>query len=181
LPAYKRILLVDGDAAVLHEIATAFRTRGWDTLGTRDTMQALTSARDLSPSVVAINSALPGGGGMMALKRIRSNIRTSQLPVIIATAEPEPFFKAGAQNCVATLGDFPALERVATECLSTPLKAEQAPEHVLADPQRLGALKQRGLLDTPPDTTPESAACSSATLPNSGTTSASCCGSRRMT
>ena len=146
----KRILIAEGDAALLQSATDHFRNAGWDLVVARDASNALTTAKGTRPDVIVINSSLPGGG-MMALTRLKSNINTASIPVVTVTAIPEVYQKAGAQKCMPDMTDFEALEQAADGCISSPAPVEQAPRAVLQDETRLAALKNSGMLDTPPN------------------------------
>ncbi len=49
---------------------------------------ALACARRLLPSVVILNAELPGAGGLEVLRKLRSDISTARIPVIVTSSHP---------------------------------------------------------------------------------------------
>lgn len=145
-----RILIVEGDAALSQSAATYFRNIGWAPFIARDPVQAMTIGKDLRPNVIVLNSNLPGGG-MQTLTRLKSNIKTSCIPVVTVTGIPEVYQKAGAHICTPDMADFDAVKQAALSCLGRPVVVEQPPQVTLQDPARLAALHESGMLDSPPE------------------------------
>jgi hypothetical protein len=102
-----------------------------------------------------MNGQLAGGGGIVAVKRIRSNVYTTNIPVIAivgkAGAKPKEFVNVGAQECLAIPVDAGALAEAVERHRLEELDFTEAPRAVLRDPPRLEDLDATGLLDTAPE------------------------------
>lgn len=145
-----RILIVEGNAALSQSAATYFRDTGWAPFIARDPGQAMATGKDLRPDVIVLNSNLPGGG-MQTLTRLKSNIKTANIPVVTITGMPEIYQNAGAHTCTPDMADFDAVKQAALSCLAKPVVVEQPPQVTIQDPARLAALHESGMLDSPPE------------------------------
>jgi CheY-like chemotaxis protein len=145
-----RVLIVEGDVVLAQKAATYFRDAGCSPFIAGDAMKAVTAARDLRPDVIVLNCNLPGGG-MNALTRFKSSIRTATIPVVTICGMPEVYQNAGAQICTPDMADLNAVKDAVMGCVSKPATVEQAPRATLEDPARLHALNESGMLDSPPE------------------------------
>jgi len=151
-----KILIVESDQKILMAMSDGLKQQGQEVVWARDAVYALNVAREARPDAVVLNSRLAGGGGLAALKRIRSNVNTAHIPVIALVEtenarEREQMLAAGAQECVAQREGANVLQAAIGRHLLQSLDFTQAPAEVIADPKRLAALKETGLLDSPQD------------------------------
>ena len=112
-------------------------------------------ARKHQPDGVILAADLPGDGAHQILRRLRCNVDTTSMPVVVAVgADPvarDAFLAAGAQECIppdcTAQEAHAALQRHAPQDLDfTELLAE-----VRNEPGRMAALLETGLLDSPPE------------------------------
>ncbi len=150
-----RILVAESDAKASMALATHLKQKGYDVIAANEAISALRMARESRPDIVIMNGQLAGGGGLVALKRIRSNVFTTHIPVIAVLGKAGPKEKelldAGAQECVANPVDAKQLEEAVARHRLQPLDFTEAPREVLMDPPRLEDLDASGLLDSPPE------------------------------
>jgi CheY-like chemotaxis protein len=137
-------------------VTSGLMQRGLEVVSAGDAVYAQTVARLSKPNAVVINSQLAGGGGVVALKRIRSNVHTTYIPVIAvvgqgATQERQLMLSAGAQECLEQPVDASMLVAAIQKHMLDSLDFTQAPAEILAAPQRLAALAESGLLDGQPE------------------------------
>lgn len=120
---------------------------------TRDLDSTIVTARRRTPDAIVINSALPGGG-LEALRRLRSSAYTAATPVVCIVPESSPDrsgFEAG--GCVAMLAppvnpaEIEALLKTQL-ALSRPI---QVPKAVLSETARIRALMKSQLMESPRD------------------------------
>lgn len=152
-----KILVVESDMKLAQGLTRELRARSIEVFSASDAVNALILARKLLPDAVVISSQLAGGGGMLALKRIRSNVFTTNIPVIVAIARGGPnaeeFLSAGAQQCITSPASGEEVHAAMQRNALQPLDFTQAPAEALAEPARLAALAETGLLDSPPEET----------------------------
>jgi len=174
-----KILIVDPDHAAVLQMAGAFRQNGWDVVAAGDAVLAQSLIRKENPSAIVLSSQLPGGGAILVVKRIRSSIYTLATPIVVVTkpggARKEEFLAAGANDflvkdpdmrglCDALrqqLGRDPqfastAVTSAGAAAASAPALVRAplpvfAPREIVANPERLSALAEAGVLDTEPD------------------------------
>jgi len=151
-----KVLLVESDQKSAAELGDALKKRGMEILLSRDAIHALNVARQVKPDAVVVNSQLAGGGGLVVLKRIRSNVHTAHLPIIAiiksaGAQDGKLLLEAGAQQCVTQPVDADALIAVVQNNLLPSLDFTQAPAEVLTAPKRIASLKETRLLDTAPE------------------------------
>jgi CheY-like chemotaxis protein len=151
-----KVLVVESDQSAAMALADALKKHGVEALVARDAVSSLNVARAVKPDAVVINNQLAGGGGLVALKRIRSNVHTAHLPIIAMVKPPgtqdrKVLSEAGAQACVEQPVDAVELVSTIIKNLLPSLDFSQAPAEILQEPKRLAALKGTALLDSPPD------------------------------
>lgn len=148
-----KILLLVGDQALAMSLAAAIREQDWDVEFASDAVVALSIARQTKPDVVILSSQLAGGGGLVALKRIRACIYTAVIPVITISAGPQKqeFLAAGAQECLEQPVDLALLTSTIQKQIARALTVTEAPVEVIQDTARMTALEDTGLLDSPPE------------------------------
>ena len=151
-----KILLAESDGASSRELTKRLQARNHEVLAATDAINVLAVARQQQPDVILLSGALAGGGAVTAVKRLRSNVYTANLPVVGMAgrtgAKAREILEAGAQACLAhPLSDADLDGAIAANQLKE-LDFTEAPASVLADPARLATLAQSGLLDSPPET-----------------------------
>ena len=83
----KTLLLVDDEADIALGLCALLRARGYDVELARDGLEALARLeREPLPDLVLLDYELPQMDGEEVLARLRRDPRTSQLPVLLATA-----------------------------------------------------------------------------------------------
>jgi CheY-like chemotaxis protein/HAMP domain-containing protein len=101
LPGDRTLLIVEDDPAfgpLLYEIA---RTQGFKCLLAQDGWTALTLVEDYKPDAVSLDITLPHVDGWRLLDRLKSDLGTRHIPVVIISAydEPQRGLKHGALRC----------------------------------------------------------------------------------
>lgn len=151
----RKILVLESDAAASFPLGAALRRNGWLVICAADAVMAFTVARKQQPDAVLLNSRLAGGGGLVALQRLRSSAYTTLIPVICIVPSGTPdritLIDAGAQETIEPPGDPEAIDGALRRYLSRGESIVQVPKPVLAEPSRVAALKESRLLDTAPD------------------------------
>ncbi len=81
-----KILIADDDKELCQLLSAILRTQGHEVLFAFDAMQTLTSARNNRPDVIVLDINMPGGTGVGALEKLKINMKTSAIPVLVITA-----------------------------------------------------------------------------------------------
>lgn len=104
------------------------------------------------PDAVVLNQKLPGGGGLLTLRRLRASIHTAMTPVIaivgMRDGDETELRQHGVDDCVTVPIDASAIAEWIQKRLMAPTVVMEAPSSIIRDPERLSSLSQTGLLDT---------------------------------
>jgi CheY-like chemotaxis protein len=148
-----KILISENTQSAGKSLSHALRDAGYEVVTAHDAVHTIVLAREHQPSLVVLSAQLPGGGAA-ALRRIRSNVYTTNIPVLAVLADTGPseieMTEAGAQACVNLPISQDALSAAVLKNLAVSLDFTQAPDAVLNDPGRMADLHETGLLDSPP-------------------------------
>lgn len=150
-----KILVAESDAKASMALAKHFQKQGFEVVSANEAIGVMRAARESRPDLIVMNGQLAGGGGLVALQRIRSNVFTTNIPVIAVLgksgAKEKELLAAGAQECLANPVDPKALSEAVERHRLGSLDFTEAPRAVLRDPPRLEDLDATGLLDSPPE------------------------------
>jgi CheY-like chemotaxis protein len=82
----KRILIVDDEAAVADLIEAVLVSEGYTVAIARDGVQGILLARDWKPDLVLMDVMLPGVDGTTAIRRLKADPQTADLPIVAMSA-----------------------------------------------------------------------------------------------
>lgn len=152
----QKIVIADTDTRNARRMAEALQQRGYEVMTASDASHALSVTREHRPEVVVIANQLAGGSGVVALKRIRSNVYTTNIPVLMLVSsdrEAREALRLGAQECLEPAPDGEKLHAAVQKHLLEELDFTSPPAEVLQAPERIEALHETGLLDSPREDT----------------------------
>ena len=81
------IVVADDDPIILELVTLLLGTAHYDVIATTDAVAAMAMVRTKAPVAVILDMQMPGGGGLSALSKIKSDPKTSKLPVMMLTGE----------------------------------------------------------------------------------------------
>jgi CheY-like chemotaxis protein len=119
------ILIADDDRGLVLLLSRHLLKRGFEVVAAYDAMQASNATIRQSISAVILDIQMPAGTGYEVLKRIRSNPKSSLIPVIVLTGSIQP----GMEQKVKAMGadaflkkpvDLAQLDTVLAALLGTP-------------------------------------------------------------
>ncbi|HRA48167.1 MAG TPA: response regulator [Thermomicrobiales bacterium] len=82
----QRILIVDDEAAVADLIEAVLVDEGYIVAIARDGIQGILLARDWKPDLVLMDVMLPGVDGTTAIRRLKGDPATADLPIVAMSA-----------------------------------------------------------------------------------------------
>src|SRR5437016_8119431 len=85
----KKILIVDDSSTALMMETMILSSTGYELVTASDGHQAIEKARSESPDLVLMDVVMPNKSGFEACREIRSDARTSHIPVILVTTRGE--------------------------------------------------------------------------------------------
>lgn len=94
----KQILIVDDEKDWIQMLAMRLGHEGYQTEAAFDTIQAMAQAVQLKPDLILLDIMMPAGGGLKALKNIRTSTKTFCIPVIVLTAKGDKETKEAAEG-----------------------------------------------------------------------------------
>jgi CheY-like chemotaxis protein len=103
----KCILIVDDDDDIREIASTSLElTFGWRVLAARSGREALDIATRSNPDAILMDVMMPDMDGPTAFALLRSNLETSETPVILLTAKVQPadrqrYLRMGVQGVIA--------------------------------------------------------------------------------
>ncbi|MGI9419954.1 MAG: response regulator transcription factor [Geminicoccaceae bacterium] len=99
----KRVLLAEDEPNIVESLTFLLDRAGFEVTVETDGRQALNAALDDVPDVLILDVMLPELDGYEVLRRLRSDRRTSELPVVMLTAKGQREDRETALECGADL------------------------------------------------------------------------------
>jgi two-component system, chemotaxis family, chemotaxis protein CheY len=81
------ILVVEDDADIRYAMAELLEDEGYECILAENGLEALETLQRRTPSLVLIDLLMPVMNGVELIRRLRSDVRWSKLPIIVMTAE----------------------------------------------------------------------------------------------
>lgn len=99
--APKKILIIEDEKEMVLGLVTLLKSQGYLTIAAYDSLFGVSLAHKEKPDMVILDLGLPAGGGLYVLNNLKNSINTSDIPVLILTAQQdadleEKLKKAGA-------------------------------------------------------------------------------------
>ena len=121
----KKILIIDDERVSQLAVATRLRSNGYSVVSAGDAIMAITIAKEEKPDLILLDIGLPGGDGIMVMKRIAAISSIALTPIIIITAGDSPHtqeraFENGAVAFFQKPVDFDKLLEAIQKVLRVP-------------------------------------------------------------
>jgi DNA-binding response OmpR family regulator len=121
----KKILIVEDEILQLTTVAKRLKSAGFEVIGARDGMGAISTARKEQPDLILLDLGLPAGDGFVVMQRLQSLLSTATIPIVVVSSrEPavgeEASKRAGAIAYLRKPVDFEKLLKIITEAIGTP-------------------------------------------------------------
>ena len=84
--AHERILIVEDNEPSRRLVRDVLRIKGYETVETETAEEGLRIAREVRPALILMDIQLPGMSGIDALRYLRADPATRDIPVIAVTA-----------------------------------------------------------------------------------------------
>lgn len=115
-----KLLIADDDRVFCQLLTTTMLSHRWSVEIASDAMQTIMFAKRGHPDVIVLDIQMPGGTGIEALKKLKANARTRDIPVIVITGSTDETVHAtvlglGATRFIRKPVDMEALEQELSE------------------------------------------------------------------
>lgn len=84
------IVVCDDDDMIVQIVSSKLRALGYDVRTTGNAKEALATVRKSRPSLLILDSMMPGVSGLNVLSAIRADMTFAALPVLMLTARKDP-------------------------------------------------------------------------------------------
>ncbi|MBB6107599.1 response regulator [Mucilaginibacter lappiensis] len=95
----KRVLILDNDPGVLDVMQEALSYEGFDVVGVEEANNLDALIADYQPHLLMMDFALNGTDGGKLCQQLKTNAKTSRLPIIIISAYSNKGFVPGSYGC----------------------------------------------------------------------------------
>jgi CheY-like chemotaxis protein len=83
------VLVADDEQDILALVTTILERAGYEVLAVRDGAEALAAVRDRRPDLAVLDISMPELDGLEVLRRLRADTATSELPVVLLSAQAQ--------------------------------------------------------------------------------------------
>jgi CheY-like chemotaxis protein len=102
---WSRVLVVDDDPAIGYLVQSLLELQGYEVILKEDGLRGLAAAQRQRPDAIVLDLMMPVMDGYEVLRQLRSDHRTSDVPVVVLTAvalkeAAEEVQRAGASACL---------------------------------------------------------------------------------
>jgi CheY-like chemotaxis protein len=109
-----RVLLVEDAPFLRHAFGRLLRLHGFEVMEAKDGREALGCVHDFRPDLIVTDLMMPVMDGVELIRRLRADPRSSEVPILVITADPsaateERARAAGAADFLPKPVDMPAL------------------------------------------------------------------------
>ena len=121
----QKILVADDEVFMLRLLEMTFKKGGYEVVTCRDGKEALVTAFAVQPQLIVLDVMMPGLDGLGALRLLKDNPATKNIPVVVLTAKGHSLTRVDAVLAGAVL--FLAKPFSPNELLSAVQKILTAP------------------------------------------------------
>jgi CheY-like chemotaxis protein len=102
---WSRILVIDDDPDIGYLVQLTLEVQGYEVVVKEDGLRGLAAAQHQRPDAIVLDLMMPVMDGYEVLRQLRSDYRTSDVPVVVLTAvalkeAAEQVQRAGASACL---------------------------------------------------------------------------------
>ena len=98
-----KILVADDETFMLRLLEMTFKKGGFEVLCCRDGREALATATTALPQLILLDIMMPGLDGLGALRQLKENPSTKDIPVVVLSAKGHALTKVEAEQAGAAM------------------------------------------------------------------------------
>jgi len=99
----KKILVADDEIYMLRLLEMTFKKGGYEVVTCRDGQEALKLAGTVLPDLIVLDVMMPGLDGLGALRQLKENAATKNIPVVVLSAKGHALTRVEAEVAGAAL------------------------------------------------------------------------------
>ncbi len=99
----KKILVADDEVYMLRLLEMTFKKGGYEVVSCRDGKEALALAASALPQLIVLDVMMPGLDGLGALRQLKENPATKEIPVVVLSAKGHALTKVEAEASGAVM------------------------------------------------------------------------------
>jgi len=92
-----KILIADDEVYMVRLLELTFKKGGYEIISCRDGKEALDLAASASPQLIVLDVVMPGLDGLGALRQLKENPATKNIPVVVLSAKGHALTKVEAE------------------------------------------------------------------------------------
>ena len=92
-----KILIADDEVYMLRLLEMTFKKGGYEVVSCRDGKEALVAAAAALPQLIVLDVMMPGLDGLGALRQLKENPATRDIPVVVLSAKGHALTKVEAE------------------------------------------------------------------------------------
>jgi len=82
----KRLLIIDDSPDIVALLKATLIAAEYEVRGVMDGLYGMKEALAFAPHLIILDISFPAGGGLPLLERLKTNLRTKDIPVLVLTA-----------------------------------------------------------------------------------------------
>lgn len=98
-----KILIADDEVYMLRLLEMTFKKGGYAVVSCRDGQEALAQAVSAGPQLIVLDVMMPGLDGLGALRQLKGNPATRDIPVVVLSAKGHALTKVEAEQAGAVM------------------------------------------------------------------------------
>jgi len=98
-----KILIADDEVYMIRLLELTFKKGGYEIVSCRDGQEALATAATARPQLIVLDVMMPGLDGLGALRQLKENPATKNIPVVVLSAKGHALTKVEAELAGAAM------------------------------------------------------------------------------
>ena len=98
-----KILIADDEIFMIRLLELTFKKGGYEIVSCRDGREALATATTARPQLIVLDVMMPDLDGLGALRQLKENLTTKDIPVVVLSAKGHALTKVEAELAGAAL------------------------------------------------------------------------------